>query len=142
MPSAPPRLRPLLHPLHGLLLAWPVAMFPAALASDITYLNSAEIQWTNFSAWLITGGLLGGGFALIWSIVALLRRKGSAKSRLAIVSVLLLMMMIAGLINAFQHSRDGWSSVGITGLILSIISSILAVAAGWIAYAAYREDRP
>ena len=142
MPSAPPRLRPLLHPLHGLLLAWPVAMFPAALASDITYLNSAEIQWTNFSAWLITGGLLGGGFALIWSIVALLRRKGSAKSRLAIVSVLLLMMMIAGLINAFQHSRDGWSSVGATGLILSIISSILAVAAGWIACAAYREDRP
>ena len=109
-------------------------MFPAALASDITYLNSAEIQWT--------GGLLGGGFALIWSIVALLRRKGSARSRLAIVSVLLLMMMIAGLINAFQHSRDGWSSVGTTGLILSIISSILAVAAGWIAYAAYREDRP
>ncbi|WP_037543840.1 DUF2231 domain-containing protein [Sphingobium sp. 10 DY56-G10] len=142
MPSAPPRLRPLLHPLHGLLLAWPVAMFPAALASDITYLNSAEIQWTNFSAWLITGGLLGGGFALIWSIVALLRRKGSARSRLAIISVLLLMMMIAGLINAFQHSRDGWSSVGTTGLILSIISSILAVAAGWIAYAAYREDRP
>ncbi|WP_366143134.1 DUF2231 domain-containing protein [uncultured Sphingobium sp.] len=142
MPSAPPRLRPLLHPLHGLLLAWPVAMFPAALASDITYLNSAEIQWTNFSAWLITGGLLGGGFALIWNIVALLRRKGSARSRLAIVSVLLLMMMIAGLINAFQHSRDGWSSVGTTGLILSIISSILAVAAGWIAYAAYREDRP
>nr|WP_300396063.1 DUF2231 domain-containing protein [uncultured Sphingobium sp.] len=117
-------------------------MFPAALASDITYLNSAEIQWTNFSAWLITGGLLGGGFALIWNIVALLRRKGSARSRLAIVSVLLLMMMIAGLINAFQHSRDGWSSVGTTGLILSIISSILAVAAGWIAYAAYREDRP
>ncbi|EAT10401.1 hypothetical protein SKA58_01440 [Sphingomonas sp. SKA58] len=132
----------MLHPLHGLLLAWPVAMFPAALASDITYLNSAEIQWTNFSAWLITGGLLGGGFALIWSIVALLRRKGSARSRLAIISVLLLMMMIAGLINAFQHSRDGWSSVGTTGLILSIISSILAVAAGWIAYAAYREDRP
>ena len=91
---------------------------------------------------LITGGLLGGGFALIWNIVALLRRKGSARSRLAIVSVLLLMMMIAGLINAFQHSRDGWSSVGTTGLILSIISSILAVAAGWIAYAAYREDRP
>ena len=55
-------------------------MFPAALASDITYLNSAEIQWTNFSAWLITGGLLGGGFALIWNIVALLRRKGSARS--------------------------------------------------------------
>lgn len=117
-------------------------MFPAALASDITYLNSAQIQWTNFSAWLISGGLLGGGCALIWSIIALFRRRGSAKSRLAIVAVMLGLMVIAGLINAFQHSRDGWSSVGTTGLILSIISSILAVSAGWIACAAYREDRP
>ncbi|WP_062734639.1 DUF2231 domain-containing protein [Sphingobium abikonense] len=141
MPSAPPHRRPLMHPLHGLLLAWPVAMFPAALISDITYLQTAEIQWTNFSAWLITGGLLGGGFSLLWSIVALFRHKGSARSRTGICAILLVLMMIAGLVNAFQHSRDGWSSVGATGLILSIISSIFAVAAGWIAFAGYREGR-
>lgn len=130
-----------MHPLHGLLLAWPVAMFPAALISDITYLQTAEIQWTNFSAWLIIGGLLGGGFSLLWSIVALFRHKGSARSRTGICAILLVLTMIAGLINAFQHSRDGWSLVGATGLILSIISSIFAVAAGWIAFAGYREGR-
>ncbi|MEC3910359.1 DUF2231 domain-containing protein [Sphingobium sp. CR2-8] len=142
MPSAPPRVRPLLQPLHGLLLAWPVALFPAALLSDITYLNSAEIQWTNFSAWLITGGLLGGGIVLLWVFIGLVRAKATMRSRSAIYLLLLALMWISGLINAFQHSRDGWSSVGTTGLILSILSSLFALAAGWVAYAGYREDRP
>ncbi|WP_420143479.1 DUF2231 domain-containing protein [Sphingobium sp.] len=141
MPSAPPRVRPLLHPLHGLLLAWPVALFPAALLSDITYLNSAEVQWTNFSAWLITGALLGGGIVLLWAFIGLVRANGAMKSRSAIYLLLLALMWMCGLINAFQHSRDGWSSVGTTGLILSILSSAFAFTAGWVAHAGYREDR-
>lgn len=142
MPSAPPRVQPLLHPLHGLLLAWPVALFPAALLSDITYLNSAEIQWTNFSAWLITGGLLVGGIVLLWAFISFFRANGAARSWSAIYFALLAVMWISALINAFQHSRDGWSSVGTTGLCLSILSSLFALAAGWVAHAGCREDRP
>ena len=43
------------NPLHAILLAFPVALYPAALLTDITYLNTAEIQWSNFSSWLIAG---------------------------------------------------------------------------------------
>src|SRR5690606_16367776 len=46
MAAPPVRQRatyPLLHPLHAILLAFPIALFSAALATDITYLNSAEI---------------------------------------------------------------------------------------------------
>lgn len=142
MPSAPPRTRPLLHLLHGMLLAWPVALFPAALLSDITYLNSAEIQWSNFSAWLITGALIGGGLVLLWALIALARAKGPARRQHGLYLLLLAQMWACGLINAFQHSRDGWSSVGTIGLILSILSSLAALAAGWTAFASYREVRP
>ncbi len=142
MPSAPPRTRPLLHPLHGLLLAWPVALFPAALLSDITYLNSAEIQWSNFSAWLITCALIGGGLVLLWALIALARAKGPARRQHGLYLLLLVLMWVCGLINAFQHSRDGWSSVGTIGLILSLLSSLAALAAGWVAFAGYREVRP
>lgn len=41
------------HPLHAILLAFPIALFASALLSDIIYLKSAEMQWSNFSAWLI-----------------------------------------------------------------------------------------
>lgn len=131
-----PRSSPALHPLHALLLAFPVALFPGALLSDITYLESSEMQWSNFSAWLITGALVFGGLALAWSIAALF----FGRPRRFLVLVLAL-MWIAGLVNAFQHSHDGWSSVGTTGLVLSIVSSVLALVAGWNGYSAIRETR-
>ncbi len=45
-------------------------------------------------------------------------------------------MWLLGLINAFKHSQDAWSSVGTTGLLMSLICSGLAIAAGWIAHSA------
>ena len=127
--------RPRLHPLHAILLGFPIALFSAALATDITYLRTAEIQWSNFSAWLIAAALVFGGLVGVWAIVDLLvaRRRGGAGRALAYV-VALALMWILGLINAFQHSRDAWSSVGTAGLVLSILSAVLALAAGWIAY--------
>ena len=131
-----------LHPLHAILLAFPVALFTGALLSDITYLNSAEIQWTNFSAWLITGALLFGAPLLPWSLLPFLRRRRAARrGRALLYPVLVWLMWIVGLLNAFQHGRDGWSSVGTTGLVLSILSTLAALLAGWIAYGAGRSGR-
>lgn len=44
------------------------------------------------------------------------------------------MMFVAGLINSFQHARDGWHSVGTLGVVLSVICSVLAVTAAMIVY--------
>ena len=130
---------PLLHPLHAILLAFPIALFSGALAADITYLKTAVIQWSNFSAWLIAGALLFGGLALAWAIVLVFtHRAAGLRGRALLFLVILAIMWIAGLINAFQHSRDAWSSVGTTGLILSIVSTVLALVAGWIGYSAAR----
>jgi len=126
-----------LHPLHGLLLAFPIALFASALASDITYLNTAVVQWSHFSAWLIAGAQLFGALIVIWAIAAFVRLRGTPfRLRALIYLGLAGAMWIVGLLNSFQHSRDAWSSVGTTGLFLSIFSTLLALAAGWVAYSA------
>ena len=56
--------RPSINPLHAILLAFPVALYPAALLTDITYYNTAVVQWTNFSSWLIAGADLFAGLVL------------------------------------------------------------------------------
>ena len=140
MPNIPMGFRPFLHPLHGLLLAFPVALFTFALLTDIAYLQTAEIQWTNFSSWLIVGALLTGGMLLVWSIIlAVVAWRLAHRQPSLIYAVLIAIMWIAGLVNAFQHSQDGWSSVGVTGLILSIISAALALTASWVAHRTIRE---
>lgn len=123
------------NPLHGLLLSFPVALFPAALVTDIAYLRTEQIQWTNFSAWLIAGAMVFTGLVLAWAVVSLvIGLRGGDRLRRMVYAGVLAGLFVVGLINAFQHSRDGWSSVGMFGLLLSIISAILAVAAGVIAH--------
>lgn len=130
---------PLLHPLHAILLAFPIAFFSGALVSDITYLNSAQIQWSNFAAWLIAAALLFGGLVLVWAIAVAVRHRRAGGRSPMLYPILLAAMWIIGLVNAFQHSQDGWSSVGTAGLLLSILSTLLALAAGWVGYSGVRR---
>lgn len=124
-----------MNALHAILLAFPVALFSANLATDITYLRTEEIQWTNFSAWLNAGGLVFGGLVLLWALVSLiLGFRGGDRLRLLVYAGLLAAMCLIGLINAFQHSRDGWSSVGTFGLVLSIVAVLLALVASLVAH--------
>lgn len=127
--------RLILRPLHGIILAFPISLFSASLATDIAYLRTAEIQWTNFSAWLIVGALVFGGLAMAWGLVSwfLGRGRPGGKMRLSYLGAVALMWLL-GLINAFKHSQDAWSSVGAFGLTLSILCTVLALAAGVIAY--------
>lgn len=134
--------RQAVHPLHGLLLAFPIALFTAALLSDITYFRSAEIQWSNFSAWAITGALVFGAPVLLWAALSLIRRRRDAtRTRTLAYFLLMLVMWVAGFINAFKHSQDAWSSVGTAGLMLSTVSTLAALVAGWIAYGGERIER-
>lgn len=133
--------RALLHPLHALLLGFPIALFTTALINDIAYLKTAQMQWSNFAAWTIVGALVVGAPVLLWAVIQAIRyravsryRTTKVRGRAMLYFVLVAVMWIAGLINAFQHSRDAWSSVGVIGLILSIVATVCALAAGWIGY--------
>ncbi len=126
-------------PLHGILLAFPVALFAAALVTDITYLNTAEVQWTNFSQWLIAGADLFSGLVLAWALLAVFfGRSGQGRGRRVFYLIVVAVMFVLGVVNAFQHARDGWHSVGTVGLVLSILCSVLALVAGWLAYGSGR----
>ncbi|MFI8666149.1 DUF2231 domain-containing protein [Qipengyuania sp. NPDC077410] len=127
------RTRSFTNPIHAILLAFPVALYPAALLSDITYLNTAVIQWTNFSSWLIAGADVFAGLVLAWALVS--QFLGRKRQRGWAYVMVVALMFIAGVLNAFQHARDGWHSVGTSGLVLSILCTILAFVAAFLAYA-------
>ncbi len=137
MPATLVRTRSRLHPLHGLMLAFPIALFATALANDIAYLKTAEMQWSNFAAWAITGALVFGAPVVILAAWRAIRpRTPAVRGRATIYLVLVSVMWLAGLVNAFQHSRDAWSSVGTAGLLLSILATVCALVAGWMTYSA------
>lgn len=121
-----------IHPLHAVLLAGTVPLFLGALFSDLAYFQSYQIQWANFSSWLIVGGLFFAGFALIFAIVDLCRASRRAPG-IGLYALVLLATWIAGFLNALMHARDAWATMP-GGLILSVITTLLACAATWLGF--------
>jgi uncharacterized membrane protein len=125
-----------LHPLHAVLLAATIPLFLGAVLSDLAYSSTYQVQWSNFASWLIAGGLVFGGFALVWALVDLLgaRRRGG---RSLIYVLLLLATWVVGFINALVHARDAWATMP-TGLTLSVIVAVLACVATWVGFSSLR----
>lgn len=128
-------VRPL-HPLHAILLAFPLPLFAGALISDFAYRATFHVQWANFSSWLIAGGLFVGGFALLWALINLFRRGPARKGSLIVYFIALLAAWVLGFINALVHAKDAWATMP-EGLYLSAIATLLALVAAWIGYSGF-----
>jgi uncharacterized membrane protein len=116
-------------PLHATLLAGTVPLFLGGLLSDIAYYNSYQIQWSNFAAWLIAGALLFCGLAVLCALGNLVRAPHKAGRPVAYL-LLLVVTWVLGLVNAFEHAKDAWAVMP-SGLILSVIVTVLACLAAW-----------
>ncbi|SRR5574337_1517665 len=129
------RARSLLHPLNAVLLAGALALFLGALLSDIAYFRTYEIQWNNFSSWLLAGGLVVGALALLAAIIELFRTRWRVWP--VVYALLLLAVWVLGFIDALVHAKDAWAAMP-AGLVFSVIVVVLACAALWIAFAGMR----
>jgi len=125
-------------PLHATLLAGSVPLFLGALLSDIAYYQSYQIQWSNFAAWLIAGALLSSGLALLFALANLIRAPRKAGRPLLYV-LLLLVTWVLGLVNAFEHAKDAWAVMP-TGLVLSVVVTVLAMIATWAGLTRLRTE--
>jgi hypothetical protein len=85
--------------------------------------------------------LIGGGFALLWTLVELLRDQGARSMRPLTFAGLMLLMWIVGFINSLVHAKDAWATMP-HGLWLSSIATVLALVAAWIGYSGLRAGDP
>ena len=132
------RSRPgMLRPVHAFLLAAAVPLFLGAALSDYAYTSTYQVQWINFSSWLIVGGLVFSGGALACALLGL-RRADHRGGRFAVLLLLLLAAWVLGFINALIHARDAWASMP-TGFVLSLVVAALASAATVVGFSAIRS---
>jgi len=114
--AAKPRGRP----LHKMLVAFSAAYFTGALVTDLVYWQMPAVLWERFSIWLISAGLVLSGLAAVAYVIDLVT--GREIDRPAVPrAVGYALAVLLSLINAFVHSRDGYTAVVPTGLALSAL---------------------
>ena len=153
MPSDNPRSTARIagHPIHPMLVPIPITCFVGTLISDIAYANTANMLWADMSAWLLTVGLLVSVLVVIAGVVDFFgERRIRALPQAWIHGLGNGLALILAIFNAFVHSRDAYTSVVPTGLILSALVVAILVVTGWNGWdMVYRhgvgvqtEDRP
>jgi uncharacterized membrane protein len=117
------------RPLHKMLVAFSAAYFAGALVTDLVYWQMPAVMWERFSIWLITAGLVVAGFAVVAYVIDFLA--GGQIDRPALPrAVGYALAVLLSLVNAFVHSRDGYTAVVPAGLTLSgLVIVVLLVAA-------------
>ena len=121
------------HPIHPMLVPFPIVCFIGALLTDIVYWRSANVMWADFSAWLLAAGLVGGTLAAIAGLIDFLGSRTIRAQKPAWPHMIgNVVAMGLAVVNMFVHSRDAWTSVVPTGLILSAATVVILMITGWL----------
>ena len=130
------------QPIHPMLVPIPIACFVGALLSDLTYWWSAEMMWANFSAWLLSLGVISGSLAAVFGLIDFLSSRFIRAQPPAWPHAMgNALLLILATLNMFVHSRDAWTSVVPWGLALSAATVLILLFTGWMGRALVYEHR-
>jgi uncharacterized membrane protein len=134
--AAKPRGRP----MHKMLVSFSAAYFTGALITDLVYWHMPDVLWERFSIWLIVAGLVMAGLGIVAYVIDLAvgRRIDRPVWPHAVGYTLAVLLSV---INAFVHSRDGYTAVVPTGLMLSGLVVAILILTAWVGMALANRQR-
>ena len=123
------------HPIHPMLVPFPIACFVGTLVTDIAYARTLNLLWATFSVWLLTAGLVMAGLAAIAGLIDFIGSPRIRNLRAAWIHAIgNVAAVLLSLVNAFVHSRDGYTAVVPTGLTLSAVVVLILLVTGWMGW--------
>lgn len=121
------------HPIHPVLIPFPIAFLVGALLTDLTYWWTGDPFWARGSLWLIVAGLAGGLLAAVFGLIDFLSI-GRAREHLTgwIHFLGNATVLVLALVNVILRWGAPTTAVLPWGLILSAIIASILVVTGWL----------
>jgi uncharacterized membrane protein len=120
------------RPLHAMLVPVPIVCFVATLVTDIVYWQTTAMLWADISSWLLVIGLIFSLFAATAGLIDFLGDRRIRELRAAWIHGLgNIAALVLSIFNALIHTRDAYTSVVPSGLILSALVVAILLVTGW-----------
>jgi len=122
------------HPLHPMLVPFPIALLAATLVSDLAYAGTGDVFWATASYWLLVGALIGAALATILGFIDFF---GDERIRSGSTAWLHmggnLVAVVLSLVNFWL--RLGGPAAGHPGVLwISLVVALLLLFAGWMGW--------
>ena len=120
------------HPIHPIMVGFPIAFLSGALLSDLAYLFLRDPFWAQASLWLVAAGVVSGLLAAVFGLTdfVTIRRARHATGWIHLVGNLLAVLLSLG--NWIMRIEDPQEGVLPLGLVLSAIVAGILLVTGWM----------
>lgn len=120
------------HPIHPILVQFPIAFLVGATLSDVIYWFVRDSFWAIAAYWLIVGGFIGGLAAALTGMLDFLRiervRKRTAGWAHMVLNIVVMVLTLVNLLLRWNHPV---SAVLPWGIIISLIAATALGISGW-----------
>jgi uncharacterized membrane protein len=129
------------HPIHPMLIPFPVACFVLTFVCDLAFWNTSSDFWASASLWLLGVGLIMAALAAVAGVIDFMgdeqvRNLSDAWQHAGgnVIAVLI------ELYNWYSRYEHGTSAIIPTGLVLSLVVVLILLFTGWKGWEmVYRE---
>jgi uncharacterized membrane protein len=121
------------HPIHPMLIAFPLGLFPVAVIFDLIFLKTGTSHWADVAFWLITGGLIGGLAAALFGVIDWWAIPAGTRAKQIGLWHGCINVLVTGLFAISWWMRhETPTNPGRVPIYLGIVALLLALVAAWL----------
>jgi uncharacterized membrane protein len=121
------------HPIHPMLIVFPLGLLATAVAFDIVALVQANSSWFAISYWMIASGIIGGLLAAVFGLIDWIGIPSGTRAKTIGLLHGGTMVVVVLLFIGSWFMRGSAANVPSNGaLTLSFIAVVLALVGGWL----------
>src|SRR5689334_1746156 len=121
------------HPIHPILIVFPLGLLATAVIFDIIRMISANSMWSQVAFYMIGAGILGGLIAAVFGLVDWLGiTSGTRAKRLGAIHGLGNLVVVLLFAASWWLRRDDPRAPAALALVLSFAGGALSAVTGWL----------
>jgi uncharacterized membrane protein len=124
------------HPLHPMIVPFPIAFLVSALATDIGYLNTGDAGWAQTSMWLLGAGVSMALLAAVLGLTDFLSERRIRAHRAAWLHMIgnVVAVAVAAVNFYLRASTDEVAAIAPAGVTLSAAVVLILLFTGWMGW--------
>lgn len=121
------------HPIHPMLIPFPIVLFLATLVCDLVYVANGEPGWARAAMWLLGAGLIGAALAAVAGMADFLGDRAVRVHRAAWLHMIGNVMAVAlEVVGFYLRYTQGAEAVVPVGVTISVVVALMLAFTGWL----------